>query len=193
MSFYQLNKGEDYDINGINLKTWLNTYKTNLTDLTLEDMGEATITSLDTLCYQFSNLQNVDMSNFNASNVTRCYRMFEQCTNLTNITNLNLPNCNNFRAAFSNCPSLTTFPIEPREFKSNTVYRYIYSIGTNINGDVEGMNVNNCDFTNAFERSGIVNIKNCIINNSNVQYLFTNTRSLKTVENLQLYNCKKYN
>lgn len=188
--FYQLNKGEDYDIDGVNLKNWLNIYKTNLTDLILEDTGEATITNLTDLCYQFGNLQNVDMSNFNTANVVECYRTFEKCYNLKNVTEINTLNCTNFRATFSECRNITTFPIKPRDFVSDSTFRYMYSNCRKITEDICDINVTNCNMSVIFNCVGSYNMYNINISNSDLQTAFNGMSNLTNISNATFDNCR---
>ena len=187
--FYQLNKGEDYDINGINLKNWLNTYKANLTNLALEDTGAATITNLTNLCYQFSNLQSIDFTNFNGSNITECYRMVQECSNLTNISGINFPNCNNYRATFAKCTNLNYFPIKSEEFKNDTIYRYTYENCSKITDDISNINVNNCEFSSCFIGVGSYNITNIMLTNCIINNGFSNMKNVQSITNMTLEDC----
>lgn len=189
--FYQLNKGENYDNNGDALKNWLLNHRMNLTNLTLEDNGEATITNLTDLCYNFINVTNIDFSNFNTSNVVECYRMCEKCTTLRNASTINLPNCTNARAIFSECRNLSTFPLKPKDFVSDSTYRYAYSNCRNITEDIYGINITNCNLTVTFNNVSSRNVYDINISNSDLQNGFV-LPQLVNITNFTVDNCKSF-
>mgnify|MGYP003309483511 CR=1 FL=1 len=139
--------------------------------------------------YGFQNLQSIDFTNFNGNNVTECYRMFENCINLTTVNGINFPNCNNFRAAFSTCTSLTYFPIKPENFKDDTTYRYIYGKCYNIAENISNINISNCELYQAFTNTNISSINNISLNNCILNKTFYNCPNLKYIDNIKFSNC----
>ena len=120
---YELNKGENYDADGRNLKYFLlnNCYYAN--SITLEDNNVPTITSLSYMFSPytedgeapsdpepFSWIKDITFVNFNTSLVINASYMFAGCKNLVNITDFNTSNITDMSYMFNSCGSLINIP-----------------------------------------------------------------------------------
>jgi len=93
-----------------------------------------------------NSLRNINLTNFNTSNVTNMESMFSSCNSLPNLnlSNFNTSNVTNMRNMFSGCVSLNHLNISNfettkihtyysnRRFQERTFFEYI-------NGDLNGM------------------------------------------------------
>lgn len=79
-------------------------YLTNVESLDLSKLDTSNITSMSKMFYKSSGLKNIDFSNFNTSNVTNMSSMFEGCSSLTSldIRNMNFINVTNYTNMFIN-------------------------------------------------------------------------------------------
>ena len=79
-------------------------YLTNVESLDLSKLDTSNITSMSKMFYKSSGLKNIDFSNFNTSNVTNMSSMFSGCISLTSldIRNMNFINVTNYTNMFIN-------------------------------------------------------------------------------------------
>lgn len=78
-----------------------------------------------------SNLINIDLSNFNTSNVTNMSSMFSMCEKLISLdlSNWDTSNVKDMRNMFDNCSKLTSIKVG-NKFKWNTALSYLKLSGT---------------------------------------------------------------
>ena len=136
-----------------------------------------------------SNITEIDLSNFNSSNITYFQLMFELCTSLTSIllSNFNNSKINQMNFTFSDCSSLKTF--YQKYYDSNIIinnyqstggyyfdevdsfYKLCYSSckSCNIGGNDINHNCIECKDDYIFEMN-ISIYKNCYLNCSNYHY-----------------------
>ena len=81
----------------------------SLTDINLSNFNAQNITNMSCMFYGCSSLTNIDLTNFNTKNVTNMDFMFSNCHSLSNInlSSFNTENATNMNFMFSNCESLT--------------------------------------------------------------------------------------
>ena len=139
-----------------------------------------------------SDLNITTIPSFSGNYVTDCYGIFENCRNLKYVGNLSFPNCESFRAAFTMCSNLTTFPIKPDTFKNDTQYRYMYNSCPNITENITNINVSNCEFTITFNMVGSYSLSNITLNNCIINAGFANLYNLTSVNGFHLENCSKF-
>ena len=67
------------------------------------------VTNMDSMFYNCSSLTQLDVSNWDMSQVTSTYAMFNNCSSLTqlDLSNWNMSQVTNMSAMFNNCSSLT--------------------------------------------------------------------------------------
>lgn len=148
------------------------------------------VTNLTDLYYQDINLVNIP--SLKANNVTECYRMFQGCTNIQSIGQIDFPNCNNFRAAFTTCSNLNTLPIQPKDFKNNTDYAFLYHECINLIFNLNDVDVSDCGLEGVFRSTNIRNINNCTFTNCNLNTTFRLTNMLYSMYNTNIINCTMY-
>ena len=114
-------------------------------------------------------LKSIDLSSFNASNVTNMYDMFYECSSLEsiNLSSLNTNNVTNFYCMFNNCSSLKSIDLS--------------SFNTNKVTDMRGM-FQYCKSLESLDLSSF-NTNKVI----NMSYMFNNCISLKFI-NLSTFN-----
>ena len=81
----------------------------NITEINLSNFNTSQITNMGYMLYYCSSLTSLDLSNFNTSQVTNMGSMFSYCSSLTslNVSNFNTSQVINMGSMFSYCSSLT--------------------------------------------------------------------------------------
>lgn len=84
--------------------------------------------------YFCSNLQMLDLSAFNTSNVTTMEHMFSYCSNLTNlnINTFNTSNVTNMNDMFRQCVNLTTLNLSSFDTYNVTTMANMFRYSTNL-------------------------------------------------------------
>ena len=122
MLWYKKNDNQKYDmwIGGENGVVQTNTnasgmfaYLTNVESLDLSKLDTSNITNMSRMFYKSSGLKNIDLSNFNTSNVTNMGSMFEGCSSLTtlDVSNFNTSNATIMGGMFAGCSSLVNLDV----------------------------------------------------------------------------------
>ena len=77
----------------------------NLQNVDLSSFNAQNVTNMSYMFYNCSNLQNVDLSSFNAQNVTNIHGMFYKCSNLKSLdlSSFNAQNVTDMSCMFSYC------------------------------------------------------------------------------------------
>ena len=83
---------------------------TNILDIDLSNFDTSQVTDMSYMFYGMSNLTSLNLSNFDTSNVTKMYAMFSNMSNLTtlDLSNFNTSNVTNTYRMFSGMSNLTT-------------------------------------------------------------------------------------
>ena len=88
-------------------------YLDNVDTLDLTGLDTSNMTSMSRMFYECSNLVDIDLSSFNTSKVTNMGSLFNSCSNLTsiNITNFDTSNVTEMSGMFRYCSSLTNLDL----------------------------------------------------------------------------------
>ena len=88
-------------------------YLDNVDTLDLTGLDTSNMTSMSRMFYGCSNLVDIDLSSFNTSKVTNMGSLFDSCSNLTsiNITNFDTSNVTEMFGMFRYCSSLTNLDL----------------------------------------------------------------------------------
>ena len=113
-------------INGEKQTSIYNSYNFNLTDNKVELIWNNTINSCGSMFKECSNIIEIDLSNFNTSQVTSMLYMFYRCSSLTsiNLSNLNSPELTRTDIMFYGCSSLTSLDLS--NFNTSKVTKMYY-------------------------------------------------------------------
>lgn len=122
MLWYTKNDNDKYDmyIGGKNGVIQLNTnasgmfaYLTNIEKLDLSRLDTSNITNMSRMFYKSTGLKEIDLSNFNTSNVTNMASMFEGCSSLASIdvSSFDTSNVTTMGYMFYKCRNLTSLNI----------------------------------------------------------------------------------
>ena len=143
--------------------------------------------------YKCELLTNIDLSNFNTSNVTNMSSMFKGCSSLKkiNLSNVNTNSVINMNFMFAKCSSLTNINLS--SFNTNNVTRMrsmFYGCFSLTNIDLSSFNTNNTtDMACMFSRcSSLTNINLSNFNTQNVtdmSMMFNGCNNLKK-ENVKI-------
>ena len=153
--------------------------------------------NINKTCYMFCgcSLTNINLSNFNANNVTNMECMFSGCSSLTNInlSNFNTNNVTNMGSMFFGCSSLTNINLS--NFNTNNV-TYMCSMFsrcsslTNIN--LSNFNTNNV--INMFSMfSYCSSLTNINLSNFNTNNVFNMERMFDGCSSLTSINLSNFN
>jgi surface protein len=95
----------------------------NLTELDLSNFNTSNVTLLNSMFSYCSNLTELNLSSFDTSSVTNMSSMFGSCTNLTelDLSNFNTSNVINMSSMFSYCENLTELDLSNFDM-SNVTY-----------------------------------------------------------------------
>ena len=93
-----------------------------LTNLNLSNFNTTNVTNMSCMFDGCSSLRNLNLSNFNTTNVTNMFGMFERCSSLTNLnlSNFNTKNVTNMSKMFLGCLSLTNLNLSNFNTKNVT-------------------------------------------------------------------------
>ncbi len=134
--------------------------------------------------YDCSSLTNIDLSNWNTSNVTDMSSMFYNCKSLTNIdlSSWNTSNVTDMSSMFYNCSSLTNINLSNWNTRNVTdMYRMFYNCSSLTNIDLSSWNVSSVETT--YEMfSNCSSLANVNLSNWNTSNLIQTSR--------MFYNCK---
>ena len=88
-------------------------YLDNVDTLNLSGLDTSNMTSMSRMFYNSTSLKNIDLSEFDTSKVTTMYGMFWECNNLEkiNLSNFDTSNVTNLSQMFQNCTSLTSLDL----------------------------------------------------------------------------------
>ena len=126
-------------------------YMNNLTSISgLNYLNTSSVTSMEFMFYDCSNLTSLDVSGFNTTNVRHMSSMFDGCSKLTNldVSGFNTENVGEMYYMFSNCTSLTCLDVSGFDTGDVTSMTYMFYNCENLTaidvsdwdvGRVEGM------------------------------------------------------
>jgi surface protein len=136
----------------------------SLNNLDISNFNTSNVTIMYSMFYGCSNLESLDISNFNTSNVTNMTNMFRDCNNLNNldISNFDTSNVNDMGSMFSGCSNLSNLDIINNFDTSNV---------NDISGIFSGCsNLNSLDISN-FDTSNVIDMHNMFSGCSNLNNL----------------------
>ena len=109
-----------------------------------------TIKDCEDMFYTLTNLLDVDLSNFDASELTTMMYMFLGCSNLTsiNLNNLNTPKLNNLWMTFSGCSSLLSADLSSLDTSLVTSMSSMFSNCNSLKSIIFGSNFNTSKIEN---------------------------------------------
>ena len=145
---------------------------TNLTSISFGNFNTSNVTDMFAMFNSCSKLTSLNLSNFNTSNVTNMYAMFNSCSSLTSldVSNFNTSNVTNMTTMFLGCSSLTSLDLS--KFDTSNVV------------DMSAM-FNSCSSLTSLDVSNF-NTSNV----TNMGYMFSGCSSL-TLLNLSNFNTNK--
>ena len=144
------------------------------------------ITNTNYMFYKCSSLTNLNLSNFNTTNVTNMSDMFSECSSLTNLnlSNFNTTNVTNMSDMFSGCSSLTNLNLLNFNTTNVTNMSDMFSWCSSLTN----LNLSNFNTTNVTNMSGMfyecksltnLNLSNFNTTNvTNMSYMFSGCKSL---------------
>ena len=93
------------------------------------------INNCDSMFYEMSSILYVDLSEFDASQVTNMHAMFYECTNLKsiNLNNLNTTSVENLEAMFYGCSSLLSLDLSKLKTSKNKSTNHMFFNCTSLN------------------------------------------------------------
>ena len=149
-------------------------YLTNVEKLDLSKLDTSNITNMSRMFYMSSGLKSIDLSNFNTSNVTSMFSMFDGCSSLTtlDLSSFNTSKVTSMRGMFSGASSLQTL-------------------------NIANFNLSNVDSMSVMFKN-CTNLINLILPNSsapkliNIQYAFYNCTNLKGTIDLSNFKPNNY-
>ena len=126
---------------------------TNLTELDMTNWDTSNVSNMDHMFYDCNSLIELDLSNWNTSNVTDMGFMFYDCTNLTSLdlTSFDTSNVTYMAYLFWWCSSLTWLDLS--NWNTSKVTN-MYSMFYDCTG-METLNMSGWDFRNANKMSGL--------------------------------------
>ena len=88
-------------------------YLDNVDTLNLSGLDTSNMTSMSRMFYNSTSLKNIDLTGFDTSKVTTMYGMFWECNNLEkiNLSNFDTSNVTNLNQMFQNCTSITSLDL----------------------------------------------------------------------------------
>ncbi len=109
-------------------------YFTNLIELDLTNFNTRNITDMYYMFGSCSNLTTLDLSNFDTSKVTNMYGMFAGCSNLTtlDLSNFDTSKVTSMHVMFGSCSNLTTLDLSNFNTSKVTNMRDIFSNCSNL-------------------------------------------------------------
>lgn len=128
-----------------------------LTELDLCNFDTSNVTNMSNMFRECSKLTSLDLSSFNTSNVTSMMAMFENCTSLTslNICNFDTRNVTDMQYMFDNCSKLKSLNIS--NFDTGNV-EFMSGMFSNLN--VSTLNLSSFDTRNVTRMQFM--FKNCL-------------------------------
>ena len=117
------------------LKNFISTNKANFTG-TMKVVCDNSITNCSRMFENCINITNLDLSNFDTSQVTSMNAMFDSCSSLTNldVSNFNTSNVTNMGYMFSGCSSLTNLDVNGFDTgkveRTEDMFRYCSNLET---------------------------------------------------------------
>lgn len=135
-------------------------YLTNIEYLDLTNVDTSDVTNMASMFYKSSSLKEIKLSNFDTSNVTSMGRMFDNCSSLEtlDLSSFVTSNVTSMVNMFYGCNSLTSLDLNSFVTTNVTTTAYMFY---NCNS-ITSINLSNADF------SEIAAYSNMFINNSNL-------------------------
>ena len=131
-----------------------------------------------------SDITEIDLSNFDSSEITSMFRMFNGCKSLIslNLSNLNTSKVRIMGSMFSSCESIESLDLS--EFDTSNVI-YMYTMFNNCN-KLKSLNLSN------FKTENVSHMHFMFSNCLSLNYLEISNFNMINVENIEniLYNCK---
>lgn len=142
-----------------------NNFQGTSLDYETQNLDTSNLTTFSNMFYSCPNLQSLNLTGFNAENVTSCYYMFYQDSNLTTVTGL-----------------------ETLTFPSVTDFRYMFSVSKVENITLNASNTNNATFENF--ATSCSQLKNVSISNAKIYGAMSSMFSgCSNLESMTFNNC----
>ena len=143
-------------INGYKQNDVTPIYDLNQTDNFIELIWHNLINSSDHMFYECSAITEIDLSNFDTSNITNMQGMFGQCSSLTsiNLLNFDTSNVEKMNFMFSHCSSLTSLDLLDFDTSKVTWMNEMFSCCSSLTSlDLSKFNTSNVErMYNMFEQ-----------------------------------------
>ena len=166
----------------------------NLRNLNMDDiyggLDEGKLISMKSMFAGCENLEGVDLSNFNTSNVTDMGQMFSQCQSLTSLdlSNFNTSNVTDMGQMFSQCQSLTSLDLSNFNTSNVTDMGQMFSQCQSLTSlDLSNFNTSNVtDMSFMFfscQRLTSLDVSNFDISNvTSMDYIFASMYSMQSIK-----------
>ena len=160
-------------------------YLENVESLDLTNLDTSNITNMSSMFQGSSSLTSIKLSNFDTSNVKSMYRMFRDCTNLANLdlSNFDTSKVTDMYEFFHNCKKITS--IDLSSFNTSNVIRMYRMFGYCENLKILDLN--------SFDTSSVTGMNNMFIGCTSLTSLDLSsfdTRSVTTMSHM-FYYCSK--
>ena len=119
-----------------------------LTELDVSNFDTSNVTNLSWMFYGCSGLTELDVSNFNTANVTNMGAMFQNCSSITklDVSNFNTANVTNMSSMFRGCKNLTKLDLSSFNTTNVTNMEDMFS-GCNALAELDVSNFNTANVT----------------------------------------------
>ena len=121
-------------INGYKTSNVTYSYNLNETDNIIELIWYNLINSCDHMFYECSDITEIDLSNFNTSNVKNMQNMFHECSSLTslNLSNFDTSKVKDMSRMFQGCSSLTSLNLSNFDTPKIEWMMFMFNYCTNL-------------------------------------------------------------
>ena len=104
-------------------------YNCKVEELNISDFNTSNVTNIQSMFNGCNSLTSLDLSNFNISKVTNMYFMFNGCSSMTelNISNFNTGNVTSMYAMFNNCNSLKSIDVSNFDTSKVTIMQSMFN------------------------------------------------------------------
>ena len=155
-----------------------------LTNLNLSNFNTTNVTNMSGMFDGCSSLKNLNLSNFNTTNVTNMSGMFNGCSSLTNLnlSNFNTTNVTDMSWMFWRCKSLTNLNLSNFNTTNVTNMSYMFSLCSSLT-NLNLSNFNTTNVTNMYSMfSGCSSFTNLNISKTNQKFCMNMMKEFKNKE-----------
>lgn len=137
MAYYEVDKTENFDRDGVILRNWINARSYNT--FNVKD-GMAHLTNMSNMFTNKNMINTINLLGLQTNNVTEMRYTFSRCNNLRTLYMGNLRNVQTLMGAFQYCSNLSTFPNLAQCYNVTQLadtFAHCYAL-QNINGSTTG-------------------------------------------------------